>query len=75
MRTFRNGVMQTATEKFTGPIVYHDDCPLNIGLYQGEYFDGLIDEVRIYNKALSASEVWRLYWNPGGVKSAQASMR
>ena len=56
-------------------IVYHDDCPLNIGLYQGEYFDGLIDEVRIYNKALSASEVWRLYWNPGGVKSAQASMR
>jgi hypothetical protein len=32
---------------------------LRIGgnLVWGEYFDGLIDEVRIYNRALTASEI------------------
>lgn len=32
------------------------------------YYDGLIDEVRIYNRALSPAEVERLYnWSPGPV--------
>jgi hypothetical protein len=28
---------------------------------QGDSFDGMIDDVRVYNRALSAGEVWRLY--------------
>ncbi|MHC4457061.1 MAG: LamG-like jellyroll fold domain-containing protein [Planctomycetota bacterium] len=28
----------------------------------GAYFDGLIDDVRIYERALSDEEVWQLYW-------------
>lgn len=32
-----------------------------------DYFIGLIDEVRIYNTALTPSEVKALYLNPGGV--------
>ena len=38
--------------------------PLEIGRfpkYQGEYFNGTIDEVRIYNRALTPEEVWQLY--------------
>jgi len=37
-------------------------APLRVGwLWASDYFDGLIDEVRIYNRALSASEVEALY--------------
>ena len=36
--------------------------PLYIGQFQGrDFFDGKIDEVRIYNRALSSSEVLQLY--------------
>jgi hypothetical protein len=30
-------------------------------LYNGYYFPGLIDDVRIYNRALSAAEIQALY--------------
>lgn len=30
----------------------------------GFYFDGTIDEVRIFNRALSADEIWQLYTEP-----------
>ena len=34
----------------------------SIGSLTGAYqFNGLIDDVRIYNRALSAREVWALY--------------
>lgn len=37
--------------------------PINIGYwyYGGRYFNGLIDEIRIYNRALSAEEIKRQY--------------
>lgn len=28
------------------------------------YLDGLMDEVRIYNRALTAKEIWGLYTDP-----------
>jgi len=41
---------------------------LQIGARQSTgYFDGSIDEVRIYNRALSASEIMELYINPYGM--------
>ena len=44
------------------------DSGVNTNLYIGEgypgYFSGSIDDVRIYNRALSASEVKQLYTNP-----------
>lgn len=40
--------------------------PLQIGDAQGYSWDGKIDEVRIYNRALDASEVGQLYTGLGG---------
>jgi len=42
---------------------------MNIGRMESGnrmYFNGAIDEVRIYNRALSAGEIQNLYNNPGG---------
>jgi hypothetical protein len=39
--------------------------------YDGKWrpFNGIIDEVRIYNRALSANEIQKLFSNPSGLKS------
>jgi len=31
--------------------------------YDGQYFDGIIDDVRIYNRALSDEEIWQRYFD------------
>ena len=57
MRLYVNGV-QVASRAQTGTIVTSTD-PLQIGgdsIY-GQYFTGRIDEVRIYNRALSAAQI------------------
>jgi len=58
----------------TGSGTYPDDSSrqMNIGarsdFYSNSFFDGTIDEVRIYNRALSPAEVRALYeWAPGPV--------
>ena len=57
LRVFRNGT-QAATVARTGAIQTSTGA-LRIGgdLIWGEYLDGRIDEVRIYNRALSAGEI------------------
>ena len=57
LRLFVNGT-QVASRALTGSIVSSTQ-PLRIGGNQvwGEYFAGLIDEVRVYNRALSAAEI------------------
>jgi hypothetical protein len=54
---FVNGV-SVATQAATGSIASNTG-PLRIGgnAIWGEYFNGLIDEVRVYSRALSASEI------------------
>jgi len=43
-----------------------DTNPFQIGRsYNGEYFNGLVDEVRVYNRALTSEEVSDLYQNYG----------
>ncbi|MGR9108895.1 MAG: LamG-like jellyroll fold domain-containing protein, partial [Gammaproteobacteria bacterium] len=56
-RLYINGV-EVATRSENGPIITSTGN-LRIGgnSIWGEYFDGYIDEVRIYNRALSATEV------------------
>jgi len=47
---------------------YHVAAPLSIGRqggYPGSYFKGALDEVRIYNRALSEDEIYDLYTDTG----------
>ena len=57
LRLYVNGV-QVASRAQTGAITVSTN-PLEIGgdLLNGQYFNGTIDEVRLYNRALSASEI------------------
>jgi hypothetical protein len=56
-RFYVNGAL-VATKAQTGSIAAGNQ-PLRIGgnSVSGEYFQGVIDEVRIYNRALSAAEI------------------
>ena len=74
MRLYVNGT-QVATNAMTGSIE-PGSSPLWIGCNQpyGEYFNGLIDDVRVYNRSLSQAEVQSdmntpLVWSglPGGL--------
>jgi hypothetical protein len=59
MRMYVNGV-QVSSRAQTGQIAI-STSPLQIGgdTIYGQYFPGRIDEVRIYNRALSATEIQR----------------
>ena len=57
LRLYVNGVVAASTP-FTGDMATSTD-PLRIGgnSVYGEYFVGVIDEVRIYYRALTAAEI------------------
>lgn len=60
LRLFVNGTERSAVA-LSGPVERSSD-PLRIGgnsTFTKEYFAGLIDEVRVYNRALSAAEIQR----------------
>jgi len=60
IKLYINGVQQTATANSGS--MYSAATFLNISAYSGGgTFNGTIDDPRVYNRALSASEVWRLY--------------
>jgi hypothetical protein len=59
LRFYVNGVL-VATRPQTGPIDPGTGGVLRVGgnlSFAGEYFEGLIDEVKVYNRALSAAEI------------------
>lgn len=66
IKGYRNGVLVVSTS-VTGSIS-HSTVSLQIGKYSTnpQYFSGLLDDVRIYNRALSATEIKQLY-NSGKV--------
>lgn len=63
VRAYVNGTVGGTTASFAGPLGYSGN-DLNIGASNGVYvfhFDGSIDDVRIYNRALSQFEISQLY--------------
>jgi PKD repeat protein len=72
IRLFVNGT-QVATLAQAGNIV-NTSSALRIGgnTYAGEFFNGLIDEVRVYNRALSASEIQADMIRPVSGSSSQS---
>jgi hypothetical protein len=70
IRAYKNGV-QVGSQVACTPATWAGQNFM-IGRYNwidGYYGDGLIDEVRFYNTALTASEIKALYLNPSGNKS------
>ena len=64
MRLYVNGELKD-TKSVSGSIITND-APVSIGrLPAYDYWNGTIDEVRIYNRALSAEEISDLYNNYG----------
>ena len=75
IEVYLDGVLQTFTYAYqnTPDNTANFEFPLYIGAENSRgtsryFFDGKIDEVRIYNRALSAKEVYALYKNPAGNK-------
>jgi hypothetical protein len=70
MRFYVNGVLNN-TASTRASIDYSDVGDLYLGSLlpsRSEYFGGVIDEARVYNRALSPREVKKLYeWAPGPV--------
>jgi hypothetical protein len=61
---YYNGAVQTSTSNIdTLPDELDDDLYIGMtgGVYYTNEFNGTIDDVRIYNRALSAGEIWQLY--------------
>jgi hypothetical protein len=57
LRLYVNGAL-VSTRAMTGPLTA-SASPLRIGgnSIWGEFFNGMIDELRIYNRALTAQEI------------------
>ena len=68
-RLYIDGIQRVAANTYTGGFVSHPTWPLNIGkVAYGTYFpNGSIDDVRLYNRALSAQEVAAVYADPWAI--------
>ncbi|KKQ25115.1 MAG: hypothetical protein US39_C0011G0021, partial [Microgenomates group bacterium GW2011_GWC1_37_12b] len=67
LRTYVNGSPSGTPVTYTSGI-HNGAASFDIGGAWGDYFDGVIDEVRVYNRTLTPSEVQSLYnWAPGPV--------
>ncbi|MCD6524983.1 MAG: LamG domain-containing protein [Thermococcus sp.] len=64
LRIFLNGVVDTSMPT-PGTTIGENDQPLQLGLATEQGYRGVIDEVRIYNRALSEAEVAELFANSG----------
>ncbi|MDD4784805.1 MAG: LamG domain-containing protein [Candidatus Pacebacteria bacterium] len=66
LKIYRNGVQVGATQNLTGtPVFPSTNKPTYIGAYGSggadKLTDGSLDDVRIYNRGLSAEEIFTLY--------------
>jgi len=68
IKIYKDGVLVSSASTGASPIKTNAH-PVRIGglVLPGYYFNGSIDDVRIYNRALSASEILELYINPYGM--------
>ncbi len=66
VKIYKNGVEQTYSTQTNGVGTYNTDAALNLNIGDGgaisnRQSDAVIDEVRVYNRVLTATEVRRLY--------------
>ena len=67
IRLYKNGIQDPSTYLFSGPI-YYGSGVFTIGraAWGGYYFDGILDEIQIYNRRLDTNELKQQYHNPFG---------
>jgi hypothetical protein len=71
VRTYKNGILNVTPSAWPGTIdAAGSPNVVNIGKHNNAaaYFDGIIDDVRVYSRAFSASEVKQLYNQSVGSK-------
>ncbi len=58
-RIYINGILDSANPQVKADTIDSSTRPLHIGMREGEsrYFNGVLDDIRIYNIALSAAEI------------------
>ncbi len=76
LRMYVDGALIDATNLSSGPLI-PGNGPLSIGgnTIYGEWFKGLIDEVRVYDRALSASQIQADMAAPVGAPASSAPGR
>tara|TARA_Y100000310_G_scaffold204383_1_gene204643 strand:- start:908 stop:3310 length:2403 start_codon:yes stop_codon:yes gene_type:complete len=60
IKTYTNGQMSNILDR-TGETLTKNSLPLKLGVQGEDYFNGLVDEIKIWNKALSDSEIEQEY--------------
>lgn len=60
-KVYGNGVEQTTDTDFTMTAIWASTTDLKIGVSGDDYFNGKIDEIRIYNRVLELWEIKALY--------------
>lgn len=73
IRMYYNGILEASTSPASYTIDYSQDPDITIGRaswYSGNYFNGLIDDVRVYNYPLSPAQVRLLYNENSAVRFA-----
>src|SRR5208337_1074600 len=75
LKIYINGVQQALAFSASLPLSAAAGTSLIIGkdVADSSYFNGKIDDVRIYNRALSATEVANLYQTGGAVRASASS--
>lgn len=76
VRIYRNGVNVLSNSTTSGKLLSNNNVPLEIGrtvwfpggVANTYYWDGKIDEVKIYNRGLSDCEIASLYNNSPGIR-------
>jgi hypothetical protein len=62
IKIYVNGVLEKTTSiKIARNTNSNKFCIGKSGVWPGRFFNGIIDEVKIYNRALSAEEIWAEY--------------
>jgi hypothetical protein len=77
LKIYINGVLDAELSGATADFPLATSTGLNIGTYRSNnnrWFDGLIDEVRIYNRVLTLEEIQALYNEPSGRIDDEAPM-
>jgi hypothetical protein len=65
---YKNGVLFATQSYSASAVLPTNNSAPTLGSFPNatELLNGTIDDPRIYNRALSAGEIWELYQNPGG---------